>query len=152
MYMFYGVVVPIMVFISYRYPYILLIISAICILCYLYLDPISWARMALIWLRDRIEDPSYTHMVNRYLAFLGDPFDENQAKEIMMESISYATGANRMPRITHIGETAICPISLEEIHSGQTVMVLPCGHRGLYIHMSEWIQKHHTCPTCRQTT
>lgn len=146
------VVAPILMLVSYRYPYISLAISSICALCYFYAHPILWTCMILTWLRDSVDDPEYTRIINKYLAFLDDPYDEIQAKEILMESVGYAVGISTMPRIKHIGDPITCPVSLEDIRSGDDVMVLPCGHKGRYDTMKQWIVKHHTCPVCRNDT
>jgi len=67
--------------------------------------------------------------------------------------------ATRGPRPRHptqrisevmMAQAATCPVCLEDYKLGQVVRRLPCMH---FFHkrcIDQWLQRHGTCPTCRQ--
>jgi len=97
-------------------------------------------------LQNRVGDRRYSQLVDRFLN--ANTLDES--REILVDFIYFSTGEGRYKEISYIGETFICPITQDTVSNNNKVLILPCGHKGIYMPMKIWIDKNSTCPVCRR--
>lgn len=50
---------------------------------------------------------------------------------------------------THTHTDLCCPISLDPIELGDSIVILECSHIFLEANINEWLAENHTCPICR---
>jgi hypothetical protein len=107
---------------------------------------ILYIRPILILLRNRVQNRRYTQIVDRLLQ--SSTVDET--REVFVEFLYLVTGEHRFKESVHIGDDFLCPITQEIVHSRDSIMLLPCGHKGKYTPMKEWVDRNSICPICRK--
>lgn len=101
------------------------------------------------WLKGEVSHHRYSYLVDRLLDAI-EKMSIEETSEILIDLIYFLRGTTRYRPVRYIGETFECPISKEDIKTGDHILILPCGHMGGYDRMKEWIDNHTTCPICRQ--
>lgn len=125
---------------------ILIIVTAI--IC---IYVISRYRDILLFLMDNIDDDRYKTLVHRLLHVI-DNGNEDGVYELLVDTIYGIRGVPSYRGIRYVGDDITCPISMDTISTGTSVLVLPCGHIGKYDAMREWLCINNICPICRSPT
>lgn len=106
-------------------------------------------REIFSWLKEGASHQRYGYLVDRLLDAI-EKMDIEETRELLVDFIYFTQGTTRYRPIRYVGDVFTCPISKEELKTGDSLLILPCGHKGKYENMKEWVDSHTTCPECRQ--
>lgn len=101
------------------------------------------------WLQENTADQRYSVLIDRLLNAI-ERVDVEETREILIDFIYFIQGTTRYRPVQYVGDTYQCPISQDDIRTGDSILILPCGHSGKYEQMKEWVDSHTLCPICRQ--
>ena len=100
------------------------------------------------WLKDKSANQRYSYLVDRLLDAVRK-MDIDETRELLVDFIYFVQGTTRYRPIRYVGDAFRCPISHEDLKTGDMILILPCGHKGKYENMKEWVDDNTSCPECR---
>lgn len=109
----------------------------------------KYVRSFFEYMKEKVDLPRYSSLLDRLITAI-ENVDPEETREIFIDIIYFIQGTTRYRPLKHVGDMFECPISKEEIRTGDLVLILPCGHKGKYQSMKEWVDTSPVCPICRQ--
>lgn len=105
----------------------------------------------LLFLEEKVSNERYSSLIHRLLsAFQRSDIDET--RELLIDIIYFIQGTTRYRPIRYVGDTFVCPMTRDNVSTGDIVLILPCGHMGKYTEMKQWIDTNTACPICKASS